>query len=164
MCGGLCLTPVDAQGLSGGVAAVASGGIHTCALTTAGGVKCWGDGSLGQLGDDFACFVVCPTPVNVVGLGPKPAPTPSPTATEAPATPTAPTATEPRPQPTAPAPADTLPVMLPQTGAAGPSGGGAAPWMAGALAGAGAMAVGYSALRPLVSLSQRRRPGKERPR
>jgi alpha-tubulin suppressor-like RCC1 family protein len=32
------------------VAAVTSGGVHNCGLSTAGSVKCWGDSSSGQLG------------------------------------------------------------------------------------------------------------------
>ena len=34
-----------------GFAAVATGAEHTCAITTTGEVRCWGEGSDGQLGN-----------------------------------------------------------------------------------------------------------------
>ena len=44
-------TPVDVLTLSSGVQAVSGGSSHTCAILSTGGVKCWGVGSGGELGD-----------------------------------------------------------------------------------------------------------------
>jgi hypothetical protein len=60
------LTPVPVAGLSGGVASVASGFSHTCALTMAGAVYCWGDNPTGELGDGTATDRLTPTLVTGV--------------------------------------------------------------------------------------------------
>jgi alpha-tubulin suppressor-like RCC1 family protein len=60
------LVPVDVAGLTSGATAIAAGSVNTCAVTTSGGVKCWGGGGVGALGDGN--FEGSYTPVRVVGL------------------------------------------------------------------------------------------------
>ena len=60
-------TPGPVSGLAGGIAVIAAGGYHTCAVTTGGGALCWGYNEFGQIGD--GTFVDRSTPTGVSGLG-----------------------------------------------------------------------------------------------
>jgi alpha-tubulin suppressor-like RCC1 family protein len=61
-------TPVQVQGLSSGVVAINAGERHTCALLGGGGVRCWGAGDHGQLGNGEFPYLPLTTPVAVSGL------------------------------------------------------------------------------------------------
>ena len=69
-------TPVDVVAAGGGgalsdVNQITAGGFHTCALTTSGGVQCWGRGAVGQLGNGDTPFART-TPVDVTRSGEQP--------------------------------------------------------------------------------------------
>jgi alpha-tubulin suppressor-like RCC1 family protein len=58
------IPPVDVVGFIGSPAAISAGGHHSCGLTTTGDVQCWGDNSLGQVGNGLAGYST--TPVSVL--------------------------------------------------------------------------------------------------
>lgn len=60
-------SPTDVTGLTTGVVAIGSGTDHTCAVTGAGALKCWGSNSFGVLGN--GSVISSRIPVGVSGLG-----------------------------------------------------------------------------------------------
>ena len=61
--------PLEVPGLESGVAAIAAGGTHTCALTDAGGLLCWGGNAFGQLGDGTTVHRSAPAGVPGLATG-----------------------------------------------------------------------------------------------
>jgi alpha-tubulin suppressor-like RCC1 family protein len=61
---------VAVRGLGKGVRAIAAGGGHTCALTTARAVKCWGQNNAGSLGDGSTTNRTWPVDVRGLISGP----------------------------------------------------------------------------------------------
>lgn len=62
-------TPADVSGLATGARSLAAGGSTTCAVTTAGAARCWGEGNDGRLGNGASADASTPVPVSGLGSG-----------------------------------------------------------------------------------------------
>jgi len=57
-------TPINVEGLETGIVDIATGSLHTCALTSDGKIKCWGYNLTGQLGDSTTTQKFTPVEVS----------------------------------------------------------------------------------------------------
>jgi alpha-tubulin suppressor-like RCC1 family protein len=61
--------PIAVSGLTKGIKSVGGGGYHACAVTSKGGVKCWGYNGEGGLGDNTKADSLVPVAVYTLGKG-----------------------------------------------------------------------------------------------